>query len=142
MVCANKRLAQVARHLASLGNPRSTRSIPHGTSSLYAAALVEQAVRSGLTEGSNSNLNTRWRRMYRRGTWDTGEEARYSSLWALTGTFAATALLLGLGTSVTGSPVLQEQGPVPGGPILGEEDEEDSFHRFSSGSPVHHAIKV
>lgn len=77
---------------------------------------------------------------YRENAWYYSSASESATPSSMTAALIA-AVLAGMGVFSTGSIVLQEQGPVPGGPIL-EGDEDDAFQRFPASSRVHHAIKV
>lgn len=129
--------ATVFASAASATAPRST--APLRVYSVRAGSSLTNADTNSRNRSSGGSDNRQGNRSW----WEAcsaGEEDASS----IAGTVLAAAALAGL-CGVVGSNdrrMLQEPGPVPGGPIFGEGDEDDSFQRFPSSNRVHHAIKV
>lgn len=138
------------RHQAASGTAFSSIAPSSSTIAAPTRSAVSLLVRAGLSR-TNDEINSRsWScdgsddREGNRPWWEdfsAGEEGASS----IAGAVLAVAALAGL-CGVVGREdrrrVLQESGPVPGGPIFGEGDEDDSFQRFPSSNRVHHAIKL
>lgn len=133
----------LTRHLGGQHGAATTHP-PTQTSQLQ---LQPRACSSASAPNINdTHIATNRRDNDRAWSWGKYRAAESDAITAAAAAAAAAALAAVSGVVVNGDNddrrVLQESGPVPGGPIFGEGEEEDSFQRFPSSNRVHHAIKV